>query len=266
MQVTWLGWAGVEVEAQGARLVVDLLGDPHGVVAALGEAGDAIPLPEVAPAARGESVVGLVTHLHRDHTDAGALAEALVPGAPVLHPPHGGGDDHENFWVLQGDSEIDQQALPRMAVDTWETHTFGPFRVTALPAVDSVGDPQVSWLIEADGTRIVHLGDSMFHGYWWRMKRRHGPFDLALLPINGATVCLPHAQPPSTLPAALDPTQAALAGHILEVPRVVPIHYGGFESDPYYHEVPRSLEVFSGAAEQYSYEVIPLEPGQAYDE
>ena len=45
--------------------------------------------------------------------------------------------------------------------------------------------------------------DTTFHGYWWRMARRHGPFDVVFAPINGAVVNFPHLQPPSPLAATM---------------------------------------------------------------
>jgi L-ascorbate metabolism protein UlaG (beta-lactamase superfamily) len=263
MELRRLGWAGVEIESAGDCVVVDLIGDAGGVVEALGDRAAEVPLPELVPAKVARSVVGLVTHLHRDHTDAGALARALAPGAPVLRPEPGGGDDHENLWLLQAEAELDRHRLLTQVVGPWATRSFGPFAVTALPAVDAIGDPQVSWAIEAEGRRVVHLGDSMFHGYWWRMSRRHGPFDVAFVPINGASVCFPHCQPPSPRPAALDPELGALTGHLLGAKTVIPIHYGGFEIDPFYVESPHALKRFTESAAQYDYEVVPLAPGEA---
>jgi L-ascorbate metabolism protein UlaG (beta-lactamase superfamily) len=72
MQITWLGWAGVEIAAQGERVVIDPLADPRAVFAWLGERADAVLLPEVV-APRPGAIAGLVTHLHRDHADADAL-------------------------------------------------------------------------------------------------------------------------------------------------------------------------------------------------
>ena len=78
-------------------------------------------------------------------------------------------------------------------LDPWQTVTVGPFTVTALPAADGTGDPQVSWAVEAGGRRIVHGGDTMFHGWWWRAAQAAGPFDAAFLPINGAVLTSPTA-------------------------------------------------------------------------
>ena len=112
--------------------------------------------------------------------------------------------------------------------------TAGPFTLTALPAVDGVGDPQVAWLVEAGGVRVLHLGDTMFHGYWWRMALRHGPFDVVLVPVNGAVVGFPHRTPASPLPVALDPEQAALAAELLGARLAIPIHAEGYEIDGVY--------------------------------
>src|SRR5689334_22147521 len=101
MRLTWLGWAGVELEADGATVVIDPLDDAAAVFAPLGERVAGTPAPHVVPAGAGRAVAGLVTHLHRDHADAAALAAALVPGAPVLEPPAGGGGALENLALAQ---------------------------------------------------------------------------------------------------------------------------------------------------------------------
>src|SRR4051795_1316812 len=169
MRLTWLGWAGVELEADGATVVVDPLEDAGAVFAPLGERSAGTPLPAVVAPSAGRAVAGMVTHLHRDHADARALAAALAPGAPVLEPPAGGGDDLENLALAQAEAELTAAGLERRRLAPWESTTAGPFTLTALPAVDGVGDPQVAWLVEAGGVRVLHLGDTLFHGYWWRM-------------------------------------------------------------------------------------------------
>jgi L-ascorbate metabolism protein UlaG (beta-lactamase superfamily) len=47
------------------------------------------------------------------------------------------------------------------------------------------GHPQVLWVIEGGGKRIIHCGDTLWHGYWWNIGQAYGRFDLAFLPING---------------------------------------------------------------------------------
>ncbi|MFI6451953.1 MBL fold metallo-hydrolase [Streptosporangium amethystogenes] len=260
MRVRWLGWAGVELEAQGHSVVIDLLGRPEGV---LEDTPLSAPMPKVVrPRTEGDVIAGLCTHLHRDHTDAAALAEALRPDGRVLHPVSFGGDDHENLWTLKADRELDEWNLSRRPMGLWETVTIGPFTIAAVPAVDTLGDPQVSWAVEAGGKRVLHLGDSMFHGYWWRAARRFGPFDAVLTPVNGPTVCFPHCQPPSPYPASLDAGQAAVAARLLGARIAVPIHYDGFHIDGFYDTRPDELSRFLDATSAETYEVAALKQGE----
>jgi len=256
----------VELETGEEALVIDPLLDPLATFAALGDRAKEVQRPALAePESRGSAVAGLVTHLHRDHTDAGALRATLAPDAEVFEPAWPAGTAVDNAALAQASHELDQAGLRRRTVAVWEPAEVGPFNVTALPAVDGLGDPQVSWLVEADGARVLHLGDTIFHGYWWRMARRHGPFDVLLAPINGAAVDFPHLQPPSPLAGAMEPEQAALAGELLRARTVIPIHYGGFAIEPWYRPVGDALTRFEAAAAGRPYETAVLSPGAALE-
>ena len=113
----------------------------------------------------------------------------------------------------------------------------GPFTITALPAVDGLGDPQVSWLVEAGGTASCTSAtrSSTATGGGWPGATGRSTWCFA--PINGPVVDFPHLQPPSPLAAAMEPEQAALAGELLGARTVVPIHYDGFGIDPWYRPV-----------------------------
>lgn len=248
MRLTWLGWAGAELEAGDATVVIDPLHDAGAVFAALGDQAADTPVPIVVPPSAGRAVAGLVTHLHRDHADAAALTAALAPGAPLLEPPAGGGAPLEELALAQADHELTAAGLTRRRLAPWDSVTAGPFTLTALPACDGIGDPQVAWLVEADGVRVLHLGDTMYHGSWWRMALRHGPFDVVLVPVNGAVVSFPHRRPASPLPVAMDPGQAAIAAEILGARLAIPIHAEGYEVDSVYHPVAGAAERFATTA------------------
>ena len=133
MRLTWLGWAGVELEADGATVVIDPLQDAGAVFAPLGEPASSAPLPQVVPARAGRAVAGLVTHLHRDHADAAALATALVPGAPVFEPPAGDGDELEELALAQADRELTAAGLDRRRLAPWASATAGPVHADRAP-------------------------------------------------------------------------------------------------------------------------------------
>jgi L-ascorbate metabolism protein UlaG (beta-lactamase superfamily) len=265
MRLTWLGWAGVELESDGVTVVIDPLDDPGAVFAPFGERSAGTPLPDVVEAAPGRAVAGLVTHLHRDHADASALAAALAPGGRVLEPPAGGGDELEELGLAQAEAELTAANLERTRVEPWTSVEAAPFTITALPSVDGLGDPQVAWLVEADGTRVLHLGDTIFHGYWWRMARRHGPFDAVLVPVNGAVVRFPHRRPASPLPAAMNPEQAAIAAEILGARTTIPIHSEGYEIDGIYEPVADGSDRFVQEAAEHDVRTRILDPGEAIE-
>ena len=115
--------------------------------------------------------------------------------------------------------------------------TVGAFTATAIPAVDGFGDPQIGWIVEADGLRVSHHGDTLFHGSWWKTRMRLGAPDVAFLPVNGPLVSLPHRQPASPFNAVLSPAQAAAAAQLLGAGLAVPIHYDAIHHPPVYAQV-----------------------------
>ncbi|HZU39756.1 MAG TPA: MBL fold metallo-hydrolase [Solirubrobacteraceae bacterium] len=253
MRIRRLGWAGLEIHAAGATAVIDLfeevgpmgrfIGPPRG------------PLP--GPSGRGQVSLGLVTHLHADHADPRALARALGPGGIVLGPPR----DDDELMPFVG-AAFAKLGVEYHAVTLWETVEVGPFSATAVPAVDGFGDPQVSWALSAGDGRILHCGDTMFHGWWWLARERCGPFDAAFLPINGPIVSVPGRQPHSRLPAVMDPRQAAEAAALLQAELAIPIHYDTLENPPAYTQVQRPLETFLAEAEARGVRARALAAGE----
>ena len=232
MIIRRLGWAGIEVESDGARLAID-------PIVGLGDLEQFVGPPRTElPPSSGPLDVALVTHLHRDHADPRAVRDVPL----VLRPAVDEGE------FLEVAATTAQEAIGGTVVAPWETIVAGPFAVTAVPAVDGFGDPQVSWVVEADDRRILHCGDTLFHGSWWRIRMRCGPLDAAFLPVNGARCEFPHRTPASPLVADMDPEQAAAAAEILETPVAVPIHYDTIHHPPVYAQVDDPAGRFASAA------------------
>jgi L-ascorbate metabolism protein UlaG (beta-lactamase superfamily) len=259
MEVRRLAWAGLEVNAAGQTAVIDLVEDFSRLH------GDNPPADEIPPSPKpATAVAGLLTHLHSDHADIDALNRALTPTAVVLRPERSVGGKAEVALIERPESELEISGLAARVVRPWETVQIGPFSFTALPAADGFGDPQVSWCIAADGCRILHAGDTLFHGWWWLSALRQGPFDVAFLPVGGAIVDLPPRQPPSPLPVGMDPGQAAVAAKLLGARSVVPIHYGPLHETSNYVQSDDPPGSLCTAAAELGIDAQVLEPGERF--
>lgn len=254
MLIRRLTWCGVELEAaDGSTAVVDLLEDLSPLESLVG--------PPHAPLAQlpyaGRARVAAVTHLHRDHADAVAIARALRPGGVLLRPPPIIGTDAELAGTSVAERELAaRDGLNVISLDEGERVEEGPFRFTALRAVDGSGDPQHTWLIEANGHTVVHAGDTMWHGEWWRRAIAYGPIDVAFLPINGVVVDFPARQPASGLPAAMTPEQAVAAAAAMGARQLVPIHYGAFDHPPRYAAIADAEQRLLSAARRREVAVL----------
>lgn len=255
MEVRRLAWAGLEISAAGRKVVIDLVEDFSRLH------GNETPPGEVPRSPEPGSIhAGLLTHLHSYHADADALKRALRTDAPVLRPERASGTGAEVALVEKTESAFDESGLAMRMIPPWKTVEVGPFVITALPAADGFGDPQVSWSVAAEGCRVLHAGDTLFHGWWWLVAQRHGPFDAVFLPAGGAVVDLPPRQPPSPLPVGMDPRQAAAAAKLLQARQVVPIHYGPLHEASNYVQADDPPGALLAAAREFGVEARILQP------
>lgn len=160
-----LTWAGVRLQLESGSLFLDPLINKD-------VWGDGLKDPMIpVGGASGDRFV-LVTHRHPDHCDPEAIHQALGNDGTLVYASEAG---------IPNVSGVKMRAAAM-----YEPVLLGDFTATAVPAVDGYGDPQVSWIVSAGGRRIIHCGDTLWHGAWWRIGRQYGPFDAAFLPINGA--------------------------------------------------------------------------------
>lgn len=262
MKIRRLGWAGIEIEHDGASAVIDAVEDISNMEQFVGPPHRPLLPPDNA----GSVDLALVTHLHDDHTDPESLDRSLARDGLLGRPRKTEGEFLETAALTRAEQGLTGLGRKIVEVSEWQQIEKGPFNATAVPAVDGFGDPQVSWVVEAGGKRIFHGGDTLFHGSWWLIQMRLGPFDAVFLPVNGPVVSLPHRQPPSTIQAVMNPEQAVLAATILGTPRLVPIHYGTIHSPPTFEETGDILNRVDGAvAEVEGLALVPLAEGESLD-
>lgn len=253
MKIKRLSWAGVMVQLDETTILIDPLGKVPAnqdmpLAARLGEPKEPfVPLEsKLIPAAVA------ITHIHPDHFDPGSIQGAFGRDISVMVP-----DESKAIANKSGFTNL-FGAFPR---DSWQ---FGPLKLTAVYSADGYGTPQVSWVIEGDGKRIIHCGDTLWHGEWWNIAGKYGSFDIACLPINGAVLDVRGLFEQSMHPACMTPEEAVEAAKLLGA-GLLPIHYGMFHNPPYYTEADNALQRVEETAKVRGVELYALKPGEWLD-
>lgn len=242
LRIQRLAWAGIRLALPDATLGVDLMADAGVWGAALPD-----PLPDLGDF-KGDRYA-LITHRHSDHFDAKAVAKALGEEGLLLYPA--------NIGALTAPGVGRVRTAP-----LWEPQFLGgSFVATAVPAADGYGDPQVSWVISGGGKRILHAGDTLWHGAWWQIARL-GPFDAVFLPINGARFAW--RQPAAEVSSVMTPDQAVAAARVLGARILVPIHYG-VRGASGYEEIADALQRTKDEGARRGVRVQALKPGEWLD-
>jgi len=245
MIVTKLPWAGIKVEIGTTRIVID----PMYNFPSRYERSHETLLPlDVF----GEADAVLITHHHPDHFDPEAIARFYGEEIPVYLPVES--------LPLIGDTPLKQLH----GIPLGQSIPIGSATATAVFAIDGFGDPQVSWVVEGNGKRLIHGGDTLWHGHWWNIKNAHGPFDVACLPVNAAIVDF-RFSPPSGQPITLGPEQAVAAAHVLGAETLLPIHYKAIHQPPLYNQTPDLLERLHASAAERGVKLAMLDTNESLD-
>jgi L-ascorbate metabolism protein UlaG (beta-lactamase superfamily) len=144
--------------------------------------------------------------------------------------------------------------------DLWQATPIGPLAVTPVPSHDWRGDDQVAWVVEDETGRVIHCGDTIWHGRWYEIARRLGPFQTAFLPINGVIARL-DGFTPTEVPATLTPEQAVEAAVVLGTRAACAIHHTLFHNPPVYVEQQDAVERFLAAGRRRGVAAIAPDDG-----
>jgi L-ascorbate metabolism protein UlaG (beta-lactamase superfamily) len=240
MLIQRLNWAGALIESGHSRILIDpvynspdsdLFGKPRLDFSTMEETGNVDAI--------------LITHLHSDHFDPDYLTQHFGQ-VPILVPA-----GTENAVKERGLQNVKGMSLG-------DTFKLGDWVVTASHSVDGLGDIQVSWIVNDGDKTIIHCGDTLWHGYWWQIEKEYGPFDAALLPINGPIVT-EQGMTKSIQPICMNPEQAVSAAKLLKVSLMIPIHYGTFHNPPVYIETEDAQTRVIKAADQENLNVRILQ-------
>lgn len=231
----WLGQAGFAMRAGGTTLLLDpfLASHPRRLS----------PPPFAPEQATGVGAI-LCTHEHIDHFDAESLpglaaaspdAKVVVPTPLVprvealgILPDRVIGAQPDESFELDG---VTIHPVPaRHGVDVADAYTFGRELSDGLYRY-------LGYVVEADGLRVYHAGDTLADEELQDRLARLAP-DVALLPINGRD----HYRETENLVGNLDPREAAQLAADVGAGLLVPMHFDMF---PYNLGYPAHLVDFA---------------------
>jgi L-ascorbate metabolism protein UlaG (beta-lactamase superfamily) len=233
-----LAWAGVKLERPEVAVFIDAI------------APDPPDTPGPALVTKAKRAFALVTHAHGDHCDPEAVKAVLGENGYIVA--------HEEVARYINPHGVVVQPV-RYHEPVFLSRGGGEFVAWCVPASDGLGSPQASWVVDVGGKRIIHCGDTMWHGGFWDMARAYGPFAVAFLPINGMRQTLGRYTD-VTEPMSMTPEQAAAAARTLNAAVAVPIHYGS-RNNPAYVEAEHAPERFVREMKRLNCQASVLAPG-----
>ncbi|MCL1887060.1 MAG: MBL fold metallo-hydrolase [Betaproteobacteria bacterium] len=223
--LTWIGHASFLVQLAGKNILIDpVLSMKIGWIKRNSPPGISWPaMPKID--------LVLITHNHRDHMDAPTL-KRLGPD-PVYLVPKGLGQ-----WFLKnGFKRV-------IEMGWWQQEEIAGLTITFVPAEHwsrrNLADINTSWwggfVIEKDGLRLYHSGDTGWFDGFAEIGKRCGEIHAAMLPIGA------YAPRWFMKPQHINPDEAVDAIQALGAKHLVPMHWGTFKlSDEPLNEPPLLL-------------------------
>ncbi|MDR0533988.1 MAG: MBL fold metallo-hydrolase [Verrucomicrobiales bacterium] len=206
--ITWIGHASFLIQTPKHNILID----PNwanwmSVIRRLRHAGmDISHLPEID--------LVLITHAHFDHLNKRSLKK-VAARQPIVVPEGVGGLVHN----------LGFDAVHEM--DRWDTWEFKKLKIIFTPAKHWGARMLVDthrkcggYIIEYEGRRIYHCGDSTYFDGFKEIGKRYAP-EIALMPIGAY-------QPPSGRDHHIGPEQAIKAFQELKSRIFIPMHFGTY--------------------------------------
>ncbi len=194
----------------------------------------------------------LSSHKHSDHMDPGTLPGLMRanPGAVLVVPEA----------LVEHASSLGLPADRLVGIDAGRAYERAGFHVRAMPSahegLDTDGQGRhlyLGYVVEADGRRLYHTGDSMrYDGLENRLGP--GPFDVFFLPINGR-------DPARGVAGNMSAAEAVDLAVLCRPRYVVPHHYDMFT----FNTVPVATFAAEAARLPAGVEARPLRCGERWE-
>jgi len=219
--VTWLGHATMLVRLAGQVLLFDPIFSDR--ASPLGFVGPrrAVPLP-IDPAELPRVDLVMVSHNHYDHLDMATVQRlAAQPGGPPRFLVPAG---LKPWFAELGITRVDEYRW-------WDSARAGALTVHFVPVQhwsrrrldDTNATLWGGWVVEGEGLKLIHTGDTGYSQDFRDIGQRLGPFDLAFIPIGA------YAPRWFMKTMHLDVPDAVQVRADLGAVRAIGMHWGTFE-------------------------------------
>ncbi len=226
--VTWIGHATFLVRMDGVTFLTDpIFSERASPVSFAGPPRLVAPGVPLAELPKIDFVT--VSHDHYDHLDLATVAALAERGIPIFVP-------------LGVGELVRQVGGTATELDWWQSASVGGVQIHCVPAQHFSGrsltdESRRLWagfVVEGRSRRFYHAGDTGYFDGFAEIGRRHGPIDLAAIPIGAydpaSIMQFVHINPEEAVQAAIDLRAATAVG----------MHYGTFDlTDEPLDEPPR---------------------------
>ncbi len=157
----------------------------------------------------------VVSHEHYDHYDMQAFQVYPDKQVPIA--------------VIRGTAQPAQQVGFSNVIEmaAWETTSFGPITITALPGKHGV--PEITYMLQTNDFTVYFGGDTLLIPEFSEIPHHFPKVNVALLAINGLQI-----RPQGNEQVVMNPQDAAEVCRIIHPRYAVPTHYaftGGPDDD-----------------------------------
>jgi len=224
LTVTWVGHSTTLIQIGGRNLLTDPIWSEC-----------ASPVPPFGPRRWARAGIAfeqlpsidavLLSHNHYDHCDVPTIRRLVARRADTI------------WFVPLGVATLLRKcgAAHVVELDWWQSAQIGGLEIGCTPAqhfsargpLDRDRTLWCSWAVTSPSARVFFGGDSGLHTEYEEIARRHGPFDLVLLPIGAYEprwfMRPVHMNPEDAIQAHREITGSGTP------PIFVPIHWGTFK-------------------------------------
>lgn len=220
--MTWVGHATLLVRLAGKNILFDPIFSERASPVGFAGPRRIVPLPIDIPQLPRIDVV-MISHNHYDHLDVESVRRlaAMPQGSPRFLVPLG-----LKAWFAElGISRVDEY-------DWWQDTREDGLKITFVPVQhwskrrlnDTNQTLWGGWVVEGEGLRLIHTGDTGYSRDFQDIGARLGPFDMAFIPIGAYAprwfMKIMHVDVPEAVQVRAD----------LRANRAIGMHWGTFES------------------------------------